>query len=408
MNRMAALTGKDEMETLVLLEGTSPESRGLLNRKDPLLHQMYTLLLESDRAMELLQNEKDPQWALDCLLHMPDELGDVMREVRLKYGWRLAGGYDLAVPALIETPDFYLKTLYMGTQEDPKMAEKTDEKVRKIADEWKAAVPEDKHEEFEEILAVGQKFFRIRDERGLATDLSGIGLCRRGIMEGGRRLKDQGVLKDSAHLCVATKEEAMSLLRGAGGSGMRLGIIEIPTAEQLEKRYNYIQEADPSAIPRALGTPPPQPDPSALPPNIGRTMAAMATCMFRGLNDEGQDDSSEEIRKSADKVKGVGACMGQASGPVCLVLNDGDLTKVRKGDIVCTYSCSASFNVVIGLCAGIVTDYGGMLSHAGIVAREYGIPAVVGSQQATAKFNDGDTITVDGGSGMAFLVSRKE
>jgi phosphoenolpyruvate synthase/pyruvate phosphate dikinase len=54
--------------------------------------------------------------------------------------------------------------------------------------------------------------------------------------------------------------------------------------------------------------------------------------------------------------------------------------------------------------------YGGMLSHAGIVvAREYyGIPAVVGSQQATSKFKHGDTITVDGGSGIATLVSKKE
>ena len=64
-------------------------------------------------------------------------------------------------------------------------------------------------------------------------------------------------------------------------------------------------------------------------------------------------------------------------------------TKVKKGDIVITYSCSASFNVVVGLCKGIVTDYGGMLSHAAIVAREYGIPAIVGSQHATSKFKDG-------------------
>ena len=112
MNRMAALTGKDQLETIALLEGCSPESRGLLNRKDPLLAKMYKLLTESDKAMELLQNEKDPQWALDCLLHMSGELGDVMREVRTKYGYRLAGQYDLVTPTVMETPDFFLKTLY--------------------------------------------------------------------------------------------------------------------------------------------------------------------------------------------------------------------------------------------------------------------------------------------------------
>lgn len=271
-----------------------------------------------------------------------------------------------------------------------------------MADEWKAAIPEEKHEEFENCLAVGQKFFRLRDERGLATDLSGIGLCRRGILEGGRRLKDQGVIKEAAHLTVATKDEAMSLLKGRS-DGALLGVIEIPTADELERRYNYVFDADPSKIPRNLGTPPPPPDNSALPPNIGRTMGAVGLCMG-GIWDEG-DHSDEDIINSKDKVKGLGASMGEVSGDVCLVLNDDDLRKVKEGDIVVTYSCSASFNIVIGLCAGIVTDYGGMLSHAAIVAREYGIPAVVGSHSATQKFKDGDVIEIDAAAGIVSLVS---
>jgi phosphoenolpyruvate synthase/pyruvate phosphate dikinase len=103
----------------------------------------------------------------------------------------------------------------------------------------------------------------------------------------------------------------------------------------------------------------------------------------------------------------VAASMGVTTGPVRMVLNDGDLRKVKKGDIVCTYSCSASFNCVVGLCAGIVTDYGGMLSHAAIVAREYGIPAIVGSQQATAKFKDGDIVKIDSSTATVSLVERK-
>jgi phosphohistidine swiveling domain-containing protein len=409
MNRMAELTGKDAMETLQLLEGSSPESRGILNRKDPMLDKMYKLLSKSENAMQLLQH-KDAAWALDCLLHMPNELGEVMRDVRLKYGWRLAGGYDLVVPALIETPDFYLKTIYLGSQEDPLLAEKSEEKVRKLADEWKAAIPEDKREEFEEILDVGQRFFRMRDERGLATDLTGIGLCRRGILEAGRRLADQGVILKAHHLCCASKDEALSLLRGdfghlTGGS-KRMGPVEIPTPRELERRFKYIETADPNLIPRALGTPPPIPDYKALPPQIRRTMGAINTSLLRGVWDERQEDVDESITKSADKVKGVAASMGIISGPICLVLKDGDLRKVKKGDIVCTYSCSASFNIVVGLCAGIVTDYGGMLSHAAIVAREYGVPAIVGSQHATSKFKDGDIVEIDSSSATVTLIDR--
>lgn len=102
---------------------------------------------------------------------------------------------------------------------------------------------------------------------------------------------------------------------------------------------------------------------------------------------------------------GLAAAMGNIQGPVRMVLNDGDLRNVKKGDLVCTYSCSASFNCVIGLCAGIVTDYGGMLSHAAIVAREYGIPCIVGTQNATSKFKNGDIIQIDSSSGIVSKVN---
>jgi pyruvate,water dikinase len=124
-------------------------------------------------------------------------------------------------------------------------------------------------------------------------------------------------------------------------------------------------------------------------------MGAIHTGLVKGIWDEGQ----EEVELGCDSVKGVAASMGITQGPVRLVTKDGDLQKVKKGDIVVTYSCSASFNIVLGLCAGIVTDYGGMLSHAAICAREYAIPAIVGSQDATKKFKDGDIVRIDSSKG---------
>lgn len=415
-NRMGTLLEIDTMDTLALLENASPESRGLLNREDPLLAEMYSLLSKSERALKLLTvDEVSAKWALDCLLHLPDRLGTVMREVVLKYGWRLAGGYDLIVPCLIESPYFFLNSILQGVKEGPDAAAQGEARARELADELKSKLPEDKHEEFEEILDVGRRFFRLRDERGLCTDLSGVGLCRRGILEGGRRLAEQGIIYEAEHLCVATKSEAVALLRGdlnllsSDGTGSSVSTLEIPTPRELERRYRYIKTADPSLIPRALGTPPPPPDFSALPAGIARTMGAFATAGLRGVWDERTDDEDEDgIRSSPDAVKGVPASMGITEGPVCLVLEDDDLQKVKKGDIVVTYSCSASFNIVLALCAGVCTDYGGMLSHAAIVSREYGIPAVVGTQNATAKFKDGDIVRIDSSSATVRVVKRKE
>lgn len=298
----------------------------------------------------------------------------------------------------------------MGCQESPDTMKKAQEKVRATADEWKSALPPENHEEFEDILEVGQRFFRMRDERGLCSDLSGVGLCRRGIMEGGRRLADQGVIYQPEHLTVATKHEAISLLRGdfslLGGKDMKGGTSDVPTPRELERRYQYIATADPNLIPRALGTPPPPPDPMQLPPGIRRTMGAVNTGLLRGIWEEGKPE--EDIIASEDTVKGVAASLGNVEGPVCLVLQDGDLRKVKKGDIIVTYSCSASFNVVLAMARGIVTDYGGMLSHAAIVAREYGIPAVVGSQHATKKFKNGDIVRIDSSAAKVTVVKRKE
>lgn len=380
MNQMARLTGKDPMDSLVLLENAAPESRGILNYKDPLLDKMYQLLRQSDQAKKLLQCDKNSaSWSLDCLLHMPGELGEVMRKVALHYGWRIAGGYDIVVPALIESPHFFLTTILQGVNEAEELAKKSEEKMKRLAKEWRDALPPEKREEFDHVLSLGIQFSRMRDARGLSTDLEGVGLCRRGLLEAGRRLEEKGVIHKRQHITVALKREAIALLAGDLGrlrsTGTR-GPVEVPTADVLKQRFEHIQNADPSLVPRSLGTAPdpvPELDDDSM-RAVKRTMDALDSSLIKGTWGEGNHDN-EDVINSSDRVEGVPASMGKVTGPVRQILNDSDLQKVQKGDILVTYSSSASFNIVLGLCAGIVTDYGGMLSHAAIVAREYGIPA---------------------------------
>ena len=384
MNEMSRLTTKDPMESLSLLENAAPESRGILNHKDPLLSKMYKLLRESDRARNLLQcDESSAEWSLDCLLHMPGELGEIMRQVTLSYGWRLAGGYDIVVPALIESPHFFLKTILQGVNGAEEIAEKSNEKMKKLADEWRSALPVEKREEFDRILTLGKQFSRMRDARGLSTDLEGVGLCRRGLLEAGRRLEEKGIIHKREHITVATKREAIALLTGdlgrlrsSSSNGSSIGPVEVPTADVLQQRFEHIQNADPSLVPRGLGSPPdPTPELPESMASVRRTMDALDSSLIRGTWGEGNNHDDDDSSKSSDRVTGVPASMGKVTGPVRRILSDQDLRQVQQGDILVTYSSSASFNIVLGLCAGIVTDYGGMLSHAAIVAREYGIPA---------------------------------
>ena len=74
-------------------------------------------------------------------------------------------------------------------------------------------------------------------------------------------------------------------------------------------------------------------------------------------------------------------------------------TGCRRGDVLVTATTTESFNIVLPLLGAIVTDSGGLLSHAAIVSREYGIPGVVGCRDATALIADGARVRVDGDRG---------
>jgi pyruvate,water dikinase len=76
--------------------------------------------------------------------------------------------------------------------------------------------------------------------------------------------------------------------------------------------------------------------------------------------------------------------------------------------VLVTRGTTPAWTLLFGTAAGVVTEGGGMLSHCAIVAREYGIPAVVGASGATRQVHDGDLITVDGSSGRVLLDQNGE
>lgn len=101
-----------------------------------------------------------------------------------------------------------------------------------------------------------------------------------------------------------------------------------------------------------------------------------------------------------DKFKGVSGGSGMVKGTVCIVKNHAQFHKLQKGDIlVCPYT-DPEWTPLFKVAKGVVADTGGALSHAAIVAREYGIPAVLGVGNATMHLKDGDMIIVDGDHGV--------
>lgn len=135
---------------------------------------------------------------------------------------------------------------------------------------------------------------------------------------------------------------------------------------------------------------------------------------FRRKNRKRAEQTWEKIKFEIlrnDQKEGIhGMCgsVGMASGTVCIVRSPREFGKLKQGDIlVCPYT-DPEWTPLFTLAAGVVSDTGGTLSHAAIVAREYGIPAVLGTGDATHKLKDGDQVTVNGDRGEVYLVKGKD
>jgi pyruvate,water dikinase len=112
------------------------------------------------------------------------------------------------------------------------------------------------------------------------------------------------------------------------------------------------------------------------------------------------EDMTETTEESGEElVKGLGASPGIASGPARVVTKLDQLDKVGEGDIIVTEMTTPDMVPAMKRAAGIVTDEGGMTSHAAIVSRELGCPAVVGASDATDALHDDQIITLDGDRG---------
>ena len=103
-------------------------------------------------------------------------------------------------------------------------------------------------------------------------------------------------------------------------------------------------------------------------------------------------------------LRGTGACAGKATGTARVVLSPSDFEKVQPGDILICPASNPSWVPLYGIIGGLVTNTGGVLAHAAVTAREFGVPAVVGVGKATEIIRDGQTLEIDGAAGIVRLL----
>jgi pyruvate,water dikinase len=368
-------TGLPPSELLGLMRGSAVISAGGSHE----MERMKKAFAEDTSARKILESNGDPAQVLVSLRSLGGEAGAAVSGYLDLVGNRLIDGFDIAEPSALELPDALLRAIRIAVSGEAQAASDVDARSAEV----RALVPATNREEFDELLGEARLTYRLRDERGVYSDIWAAGLMRRAALAAGRRAADRGRLATPHQMLDASLDEMCALVAGTDG----------PSVDELASRAEYRAAYTAKDVPPFLGPPaPPPPDLAALPPSAGRLMRAI----FIGL---GHIFGSSQAQNQERVLYGIAASKGIYEGRARRVSGPSQFGQIAKGDVLVTESTSEAFNILLPLLGGIVTDNGGLLSHAAIVSREYGIPGVVGTREATGRIANGVLVRVDGDAG---------
>jgi len=372
---LGAWTEVAPSDTLAMLRGAAPVSAGASGQ----LERLIDAITHDGAARSLLDSDGDPGTTLTELRALDGDVGAAMSEYLDLVGFRLLDGFDISGRYALELPDALLRSIRLSVDGVRGDTDEVDAHIAGI----RSRVPEEHRVEFDELLGEARLMYRLRDERGVFSDIWASGIMRRAVLAAGRRLEGEGHVHTAEHFIDAGFDEMCALVTGADG----------PSADELAHRFADRSSRSAKEAPATLGPPaPPPPDPSGLPPGVARLMRAIGIGM-------GELFGSSEAPHEENRLRGLAASGGVYEGPARRVAGPTQFDRIVQGDVLVTESTTEAFNILLPLLGAIVTDSGGLLSHSAIVAREYGIPGVVGTRDATDRIPDGTRVRVDGDAG---------
>ncbi|HEY4160079.1 MAG TPA: PEP-utilizing enzyme [Polyangiaceae bacterium] len=369
-------TGASSGEALELLRGTSPISNGVAASE----LEALAASLRADPASQAILSDPDPANAVARLIAQAGEVGTRARAYLDIVRYRSIG-YDLCDKTCGELPDVLIGAIraVMNNRGSVDALRERESKERALRER----VPAEHRVRFDELLTEARAVNRLRDERGVYSDGWATGIARRALLEAGRRLVQRGKLEAADHAVDLSLKEVEALFADQPG----------PSAKEVKERVTWRQTKTVADVPAWLNAPPAPPPPAHIFPAPARRAARAVDAVLSNLFKETEKESTHTI------VRGISVNAGTHEGTARLVLDAADFGKIQQGDVLVTRATSPYFNVVLPLLGALVTDRGGQLCHAAIVAREYGIPGIVGTKLATQTIPDGARVRVDGATG---------
>src|ERR1700733_12067771 len=262
----------------------------------------------------------------------------------------------------------------------------------RLADEYRALLDTDARTPFTELLALSRRVFPYVEEHKFYCDYWFLTRWWNKVREFGALLAEHGFLEDGEDLFCLTRHEVASALEELvltwATGGVALGPEHWPPI--VARRKQLLQRLGQWTPPPALGLTP-------------EAITDPMTIMLWGVTTERVHEWARQT-DGGSELNGAAAAPGVVEGIARVVASVDEIADVQDGEILVCGSTSPAWAPIFPKLRATVTDVGGVMSHAGIVCREYGLPAVVGTGRATSQIHSGQTIRVDGSAGLVTIL----
>ncbi|WP_028266896.1 PEP-utilizing enzyme [Arthrobacter sp. MA-N2] len=271
--------------------------------------------------------------------------------------------------------------------------ERLREERDEIVDEYRALLTGDEARQFDELLGLARKVFPYIEEHNIYVEHWSHKVFWEKAWDLARFLVDAGFLETAGDMFYLNRFELDTALFDVVDSWA----IGVPARgkkrwqAEIARRRPIVAALQAASAPPAYGIPPQQvTDPFAV--------------MNYGVTTERVQDWLGASDGATDKLNGIPGSLGIVEGPVRVLRSEKDLPLLQPGEILVAPITAPSWAAAFAVATGVITDIGGMMCHAAIVCREYGIPAVVGTGFATARLTTGQRVRIDGKAGTVVVL----
>ena len=346
-------------------------------------HELFEMDLETERLAAMAAAAPAVATALRSGVRSLDELRKLAEGAAFvtaveafleRHGHLGQADNDLTLPSWASAPERFLDELTKRLDTSPS-ASKRQERLQREADELAAAArasladrPDDL-ERFDRILDLARRIGPLSEIHNYWIDRAAQAHLHSLVVRVGRRLVRDGVIGASDDIFYVRRTEVADLLRRPTDARPLVS----------ERRALHARQGQIAPAPM-VGTPP-----AAAP-------------------DKDQPTSIHAAPTEVDILRGTGASAGVARGTARVVHGASEFDRIMAGDIIVCQASNPSWVPVFTIAGGLVTSLGGVLSHAAVVAREFGLPAVVGVRDAMSAIADGRQVEIDGTAGVVRLL----